>query len=153
AMVRFELGAQGNLGEISLSRHEYDMGPLVEPSSLSASALKGRTVWVQRCALCHDGVGQPTYRTKGPWLDAVTVQDRGEQRVREKITTGSAGMPGFQFTLRPDQIDALLAFLKTVGPDQKPTPDQLASTPARPLPETPRRAASTPPNPSSFLIG
>jgi mono/diheme cytochrome c family protein len=131
AVARLGLAAQDQSRELTVSRREYDMRPLLTPSQLSATALKGRTLWMQRCAFCHDGVGQPTYRTLGPWLDSDTVLLMGDARVREKIVTGSGRMPGFQYTLRPEQVDQLLAFLKSVTPDQKPTPDQLAKVPPR----------------------
>jgi mono/diheme cytochrome c family protein len=107
------------------------MRQLLTPPPLSAAALKGRTLWLQRCAFCHDGVGQPTYQTIGPWLDAEAVRSMGDARVREKIATGSARMPGFQYALAVEQVDQLLAFLNSVTPDQKPTPDQLGKVPPR----------------------
>ena len=33
---------------------------------------------------------------------------------------GSARMPGWQYTLEPAEIDQVIAFLKTVTPDQRP---------------------------------
>jgi hypothetical protein len=35
-------------------------------------------------------------------------------------------MPGFRYTLQPQQVNQLIEFLKTVGPETKPTPAQLA---------------------------
>jgi mono/diheme cytochrome c family protein len=102
------------------------MRQLVASPQLSVAAIEGRTLWVQRCAYCHDGVGTPTYHTLGPWLDADTVQAMGDAGVRERITSSSARMPSFQYTLQTEQVDQLVEFLKSVTPDQKPTPDELA---------------------------
>ena len=123
------LAAQEGANQLTVSRREYDKRQLLTPSSLSEAAMKGRTLWVQRCAYCHDGVGTPTYDTLGPWLDADTVRAGREALVREKIRTGSERMPGFQYSLQPEQVDQLFAFLKSVTPDQKPTPAQKAKTP------------------------
>ena len=35
-------------------------------------------------------------------------------------------MPGFQYALKPAQVNDLIAFMKTVPATTKPTPDQLA---------------------------
>jgi hypothetical protein len=42
-------------------------------------------------------------------------------------------MPAFRYSLTSTQINQLVDFLKTVGPDQKPTPAQLARQ--QPTPE------------------
>jgi mono/diheme cytochrome c family protein len=104
----------------------YDAKQLLNGPTLSGDARKGRALWLQRCAYCHDGVGQPTYRTMGPWLGAETVQVLGPNALRAIIGVGTERMPGFRYTLQPQQVTALIEFLKTVSADQKPTPEQLA---------------------------
>ena len=113
-------------GPIVVTTREYDLKALTTPPAIPEAAVRGRAVWVQQCAWCHDGVGQPTYKTMGPFLSADTVKAVGEDKVRAYIAKGSARMPGFQYALKPQQIDELVAFLKTVGTDQKPTAAQLA---------------------------
>ena len=103
-----------------VERTEYDMTRLARPPALSDSELAGRRVFVQRCAICHDPVGQPRGRTPGPWLDRETIQTSGEARVREMIGTGSRRMPGFQHALRPERIDQIVQYMQTVTPDQRP---------------------------------
>jgi len=105
----------------------YDLRQLLTQPSLSVAARKGRALWLQRCAFCHDGVGQPTYRTMGPWLGAETVQTLGPDALRAIIGAGTVRMPGFRYGLLTQQVDQLIEFLKTLGPDQKPTAAQLAS--------------------------
>jgi mono/diheme cytochrome c family protein len=104
----------------------YDLGQLLARPSLSEAAQKGRVLWLQRCAYCHDGVGQPTYRTMGPWLGAETVRTLGPDALRAIIGAGTVRMPGFRYGLRAQQVDQLIEFLKTVDPEQKPTAVQLA---------------------------
>ena len=104
-----------------VERKDYDMRRLVEPPPLTESELAGRRLHVQRCGICHD----PTLTaTPGPWLDQETIKRRGEAAARQVILTGSPRMPGFQYTLQPAQIDQIIAFLKTVAPDQKPMPSR-----------------------------
>lgn len=127
AMMRLVASAQDtNSGALTITSRVYDKKQLLAPSGLSSDAQKGRVLWVQRCAFCHDGVGQPTYKTMGRWLDAGLVQSLGEEKVRGIIATGNTRMPGFRNALQPQQVDELIAFLKTVTPDQKPTPEQIA---------------------------
>jgi mono/diheme cytochrome c family protein len=112
--------------KITIIKRPYDTKQLVAPSTLSESAYRGRTVWLQRCAYCHDGVGQPSYNTLGSWLGAESVQTLGDAAFRAIVGAGTERMPGFRYTLKPQQMDDLVAFLNTVTPDKKPTPAQLA---------------------------
>lgn len=126
-MSRFAASAQNrNSGLLTVSARVYDRKQLLSPPALPDNALKGRAVWLQRCAYCHDGVGQPTYKTLGPWIGAETVESIGEDDVRGIIAAGSSRMPGFRYGLQSEQVNDLIAFLKTVQSDQKPTPEQLA---------------------------
>ena len=92
------------------------------PPPLSDVELTGKKLFVQRCALCHDLLGQPATTTVGPWIDGEVVKARGEDAVRQKILNGSPRMPGWRYTLKPQQIDSVIAYLKTVTPDQRPKP-------------------------------
>jgi len=114
---------QGGHTEPKVVRREADMRQLVAPPSLSDVELKGRLLVAQRCSVCHDPRGslQPG-RTFGPWLDRNVITTAGEARIRQTIAAGSRRMPGFQYALEPTQMDQIIAFLKTISPDQKPIP-------------------------------
>ncbi len=103
-----------------VERTVYDMRKLGTASSLSDTELTGRRLFVQRCAICHDPVGQPLNRTPGPWLDQRTFASGSEPAARELIESGSDRMPGFRHALRSTQIDHIVAYLKTVTPDARP---------------------------------
>ena len=100
---------------------DYDMAKAAAPLPLSPVELAGKKLFVQRCSLCHDLLGQPATTTVGPWLDVETVK-RSEEAVRQKIMNGSRRMPAWKYTLAPPHIDSIVAYLKTVTPDQKPKP-------------------------------
>ena len=102
----------------------YDMRKAAMPSSLSPIELTGKKLFVQRCALCHDLLGQPATTTVAPWVDVETVK-RSEDAVRQKIANGSRRMPGFRYTFESPQIESIIAYLKTVTPDMKPKPGGL----------------------------
>ena len=88
---------------------------IVLPSnkSLSAAQLEGKRVFLQRCSICHLP-GMASYSTYGPLLDRKIVASLGEETVRDLIARGSARMPGFQYTLKVDEIDKIVQFLKIV---------------------------------------
>lgn len=75
----------------------------------------GQQLFVQSCGICHL---KPTLTSEryGPALSKETIEGK-EQAVGELIRTGTARMPGFQYGLAPAQIDAIIAYLKTL-----PTP-------------------------------
>ena len=101
-------------------RTDYDLAELTTPPALSADELTGRRLFVQRCYLCHDPVGQPRGRAPGPWLDHARVTARGDSGMRDYILQGSDRMPGFQYQLEGAQVDQIIAFLKTVTLDDRP---------------------------------
>jgi mono/diheme cytochrome c family protein len=121
------LSADATTMLLQVVTRQYDVKQLLAAPALSIEAQRGRATWLQRCAYCHDGVGQPTYRTMGPWLGAETVQVLGPDALRAIINVGTERMPGFRYGLRPQQVDQVIDFLKTVGNDQKPTPLQLGT--------------------------
>jgi len=95
---------------------------LVLPDSASAQgALNeqqrlGQTLFTQSCGVCHLKP-QITANTFGPTLSKDSAGGR-EDVMRETITNGTPRMPGFKHTFEPAQIDAIVAYLKTVPAPQ-----------------------------------
>lgn len=118
--------SEGKPIEIKVVKFEYKMDELIKPTTLSDTELRGRGVWIQRCAYCHDGTGTSNYNTYGPWVDSTVVKARGDDAVRAKILKGSQTMPGFQYGLNAAQVDQVIAFMKTISPSLAPTADQKA---------------------------
>ena len=121
--------SQGQPPSSRVAVTDYDMKTAAKTTSLSEGELRGKKLFVQRCSLCHDLLGQPAASTVGPWVDGETVKARGEAAVRDKIKNGSRRMPGFQYTFDAPDIDRILAYLKTVTPDQKPKPPRQLEVP------------------------
>jgi len=82
-------------------------------NGLTEVELKGKGMFQQRCALCHLPRSYDDDSTYGPQLSAATVTGK-EAVVREFIRQGTAQMPGFQYGLTPEEIDSIIAYLKTV---------------------------------------
>jgi mono/diheme cytochrome c family protein len=83
----------------------------------SAAAQAGKKIFYQRCSVCH--LPPLRGRTAGvkayaPSLKGVVSDAETEQHARDIIRKGSGEiMPGFQYGLQPEQIDDIVAFLKT----------------------------------------
>ena len=78
----------------------------------------GRQVFAQSCGICHlqPSLGVKTY---GPMLNQATAAGNDEV-VRAFIVNGSDRMPAFKYYLKPAEIDAIIAYVRTVP---APAPD------------------------------
>ena len=92
-------------------------------STLTAAENAGRSIFQTRCAMCHVG-GEATAEmttpseqrrpsTMGPLLSR--TNNGNNAALREKIIKdGSARMPGYKYTLSDEQVDQVVAFMKTI---------------------------------------
>lgn len=85
---------------------------------LSASELRGKKVFMQRCSICHlpPLYRPPTVKPYGPLLDGYLRNAQAEQSARKAIREGTPRMPGFQYGLQASEIDDVIAYLKTLKP-------------------------------------
>ena len=111
---------------LKVSTRAYDVKKMLSAPPLSPEAYAGQALWQQRCAYCHDGMGQPTYKTMGNWIDSDTVKTMGPEVLKSIMTAGIDRMPSFKYDLDDKQMNNVVEFLKTVSPALKPTPAQLA---------------------------
>ena len=79
---------------------------------------KGKAVFSQNCAGCHATSDQ---KMMGPGLKGLFKKDKlangqkpTEAAVRAKIDAGGSAMPAYKNTLKPEQKDDLIAYLKTL---------------------------------------
>jgi mono/diheme cytochrome c family protein len=80
-------------------------------ASLSDSQKEGRRIFQQKCAVCHIPVSLLA-RQYGPELSKRLVAGN-EDFIRKTIINGSSDrMPGWKYTLQPDQIDDIIGYLK-----------------------------------------
>src|SRR4051794_15674820 len=80
--------------------------------TLNAAQAHGRQVFAQSCGVCHlqPAMGAKTY---GPQLNR-TSGAGNDEAMRTFILYGSERMPAFRYYLKPTEIDAIIAYLKTV---------------------------------------
>lgn len=116
----------GKTAPIKVTQRVYDKKVLLASHpALTESEQTGRAIYQRRCAYCHDGVGQPSYKTMGDWLGDETVQSLGVDAMKAFINSGTVRMPGFQYELDNKQMDDLIAFIRTIPSSDKPTQSQL----------------------------
>jgi mono/diheme cytochrome c family protein len=79
---------------------------------LNDTQLLGMRLFNQSCRVCHTKP-QLTSPLYGP---ALSRQSLGGQEgvMREVISNGTPRMPGFKHQFEPPQIDAIVAYLKTI---------------------------------------
>ena len=104
----------------------YDLDALTHEPKVPETVFRGRVLWVQKCAFCHDGLGQPTYKTMGPWLDQDLVKALTDEGTKTFIENGTPRMPAFKYGLSDAEVGDLINFLKSVPASDKPTAAQLA---------------------------
>ena len=95
--------------------------------SLNDKQLMGRNLFAQSCIVCHVKVQVTTLGQYGPVLSKMSLGGQ-EDLMREFISNGTPNMPGFKYMFKPDQIDAIVAYVKTI-PVQPP-----AGAPPAPAP-------------------
>ena len=83
-----------------------------QPTALNETQLLGRQVFAQSCGICHL---QPSLgvKTFGPLLDRAAAAGNNEV-MRAFIENGTDRMPGFKYYLKPAEIDAIIAYVRTV---------------------------------------
>jgi mono/diheme cytochrome c family protein len=91
-------------------------------AALNDQQTKGRILYNQNCRLCHtpeaERAKDPTPgQSVGPSLTGLfgPPRSRAEAAVKVFIQVGVPNkMPGFRYGLKPEEIDAIIAYLKTL---------------------------------------
>ena len=88
---------------------------------LNETQALGRQVFAQSCGICHL---QPSFgvKTYGPVLSKDAAAGN-EDVMRAVIVNGTERMPAFKYYLKPAEINAIIAYLRTVAAPAAPAPD------------------------------
>jgi mono/diheme cytochrome c family protein len=78
----------------------------------------GHRLFIQSCGVCHTKPNL-TAGLYAPALHRETVTGK-EDGARQLISLGTEHMPGFRYELSAPQIDAIIAYLKTLPPPAEP---------------------------------
>jgi mono/diheme cytochrome c family protein len=86
--------------------------PAATQASLNDKELTGMRLFNQSCRVCHTKpqLSSPLY---GPALSRQSLGGQDDV-MREVISNGTPRMPGFRHHFQPQQIDAIVAYLKTI---------------------------------------
>lgn len=80
---------------------------------LNDKQLLGMRLFNQSCRVCHTKPQVTSPQQYGPVLSKETLGGQ-EDAMRLFINDGTPRMPGFKYTYEPAQVDAIVAYLKTV---------------------------------------
>src|SRR5215472_4692027 len=94
--------------------------PAGSDANLNDTQKLGRRLFYQSCVVCHTKP-QITSGQYGPVLSKDTFGGQ-EEALRTFISDGTSRMPGFKFQFEPNQINAIVAYLKTVPAPNPPAP-------------------------------
>jgi mono/diheme cytochrome c family protein len=80
--------------------------------NLNDTQTYGRQVFAQSCGVCHlpPSLNAKTY---GPLLDKASAAGNDEV-MKAIIVNGTERMPAFKYYLKPAEIDAIVAYVRTV---------------------------------------
>jgi cytochrome c len=93
--------------------------PQATAAGASDDTARGQAIFGDRCAICHYdqsaaqkmGPGLKGIYARGKFADGKKVDDAGMTAWVEK---GGKDMPGLKDTLKPEEIRALISYLKTI---------------------------------------
>lgn len=83
---------------------------------LNEKQILGRNLFAQSCVVCHVKTQLSNLGHYGPVLSKMSLGGQDDV-MRELIGNGTPNMPGFKYHFKPEQIDAIVAYIKTL-----PTP-------------------------------
>jgi mono/diheme cytochrome c family protein len=79
---------------------------------LNATQTLGRQIFAQSCGVCHLAPSMNA-KTYGPPLNKASAAGNDEV-MRAFIVNGTDRMPAFKYYLKPAEIDAIIAYARTV---------------------------------------
>ncbi len=84
------------------------------PTSFTGTQLEGLRLFSQSCGVCHTQVQQKA-KQYAPVLSRETLGG-DDELMREYISNGTPRMPGFRYNFEPEQISAIVSYIKTIAP-------------------------------------
>jgi cytochrome c oxidase cbb3-type subunit 3 len=96
------------------------MARLASILALAIAASEGKTLYETKCAQCHgkDGVAKPPGKGSKNFSDPAFQGAWTEDAIAQITADGKGKMPGYRSKLSPEQIKAVAAHVKTLGPSK-----------------------------------
>jgi mono/diheme cytochrome c family protein len=98
-----------------------------QEAPLNEKQTAGRNLFAQHCVVCHVRTSLSTLGHYGPALSGMSLGGQ-EDVMRDVIGNGTPNMPGFKYMFRPEQIEAIAAYVKTL-PVPPPAPPAAPAAP------------------------
>jgi mono/diheme cytochrome c family protein len=119
-LVATAFGVSTVLLALAMSPTAASAQPTGGDQALDDRQLLGMRLFSQSCRVCHTKpqMVSPLY---GPELSRSSLGGQ-ETVMREVISNGTPRMPGFKYHFEPAQIDAIVAYLKTIPTPPAPAP-------------------------------
>lgn len=119
-VVAFRIGGLGQVGgaEAPKLRQAEETTERAESTEAGggeaapAGGAEGKTIFTENCAGCHTLADAGTNGAVGPNLDDLKPTTA---QVETIVTNGRGGMPGFDGTLSPEEIQAVAAYVSSVA--------------------------------------
>jgi len=92
-----------------------------QESQLNDRQRQGQALFTQHCVVCHMRTQLTSPGQWGPQLSKLTLGG-DESLIREYITEGTPRMPAFKYNFRPEQIEAIAAFVRVLPEPAPATP-------------------------------
>lgn len=91
---------------------------LLAAASAAAEAPSGKALYEQKCAICHgkDGVAKPAGKGSKNFNDPAFQGAYGVEAIAKVTADGKGKMPAYRSSLKPDEIAAIAAHIKTLAP-------------------------------------
>jgi mono/diheme cytochrome c family protein len=93
--------------------------PFPAGASLNAQQKLGRDLFTQHCMVCHEHTQITLAGHFGPDISGQSLGG-SEKALFEQISNGSPNMPGFKYVFDPDQIRAIVAYVKSLPQPEEP---------------------------------
>ena len=87
---------------------------------LAIAASEGKTLYDTKCAQCHGkgGIAKPPGKGSRNFNDPVFQSASSDESIAKITAEGKGKMPGYHSKLSPEQIKAVAAHVKTLGPSK-----------------------------------
>jgi mono/diheme cytochrome c family protein len=111
---------------LTLPRRSWHFLPILLAASQAALAQEsgqhqlGMRLFNQSCRVCHTKP-QLTSPQYAPVLSMNTLGGNADI-MRQVVSNGTLRMPGFKYDFKPEQIDAIIAYIKTIPAPADPMP-------------------------------
>jgi mono/diheme cytochrome c family protein len=96
------------------------IAPLASILVLALAAAEGKSLYDTKCAQCHgkDGIAKPPGRGSKNFNDPEFQQRWTEESIVQITAEGKGKMPGYRSRLKQEELRAVAAHVKTLGPSR-----------------------------------